>query len=193
MKKTIKPKEMDAFGGRVADAYHEAGHAAVSFFYKHSVTRIHIKHFKDIGGGIGGLLRGVDFNNARPNISIRNLEYIQQSMGGSAAVRLKFGDSLQEYGGGDDEKSSMRFLSAMTLDRKWKGFEGLALREWLMRRTEVIVRIVWPAVVAIANELLKKEEISGARAKELYDAVKIKGFRKRLKYKRNKDFDDIYK
>ena len=176
-------KERIKINPKIEAAYHEAGHAAVSLFYNHKLKFVRIK--RKTGECQRDPAQDSNYffyrHDHRPIISTFNLELIQVAFAGVIAVNLK-GVQLKpnEDGSKADFSDARNDIMAICLDRKIFGEEFFKLYEWLDLRTTEALKIVWPAVEAIAKELLEKNEMSGQRALELYRNAKINKFKNRI-------------
>ena len=179
-KGNMKTKKIE-FDYRIMAAYHEAGHAAVRLFYNHKIKSISIK--RKTGKCIAIIqIRSDRFcyrDDNRPKISLYNLELIQISFAGWIAAKLKLINLPNEDGSKSDYLKYSNDIMAICLDRKKYGDEYAKLYDWLKLRTTETLKIIWPAVEAIAKELLEKKEMSGQRALELYRNAKVNKFKNR--------------
>jgi hypothetical protein len=162
---------------KIDTAYHEAGHAAVCIFYKINLTKVsimtdcegyagHIEgHKKDIGETIR--------NASRKKLSVPLLEHIQMQIAGSKAASMLRGVNKTLMSAGPDFDFVEKLYRKICIEKRLWGLEMLRLNEWLEVRTQKLLTLIWPAVVAIANELMIKGEITGKRAKHVYNSVKI--------------------
>lgn len=159
-------------------AYHEAGHAAVSIYHQHRIGPASIKPKGDTAGRIvvprKSTSEALKIQEV-PRTAIRYLEHLEVLHAGYLAERIKAGRSSR-IGASGDHNVIFSILSAWCLDRAADGPEGQALWKWTQIRAEYILRLVWPAVEAIAAELLEKQEITGKRARLLYREAQMKAF-----------------
>lgn len=159
-------------------AYHEAGHAALHIFYGHRFGPVSIKPKDDSDGRvIGPRISSSDAYEIQdnPRKAIRFLEHLEVLHAGYLAAHIKAGRASR-IGASGDRGTMYSILSSWCLDRAEDGPEARALWNWTKIRAEHILRDIWPAVEAIAAELLEKQEITGRRAGELYREVQMNTF-----------------
>lgn len=141
------PSEQD----REAAAYHEAGHAVISYRLDFGVGTTTIKPGEGYSGGAAG--EGVWCDGSR------DLDYVTILLAGFAAER-RYNPAADPCGSrGDDEEAARLIL-------------GLGANEHELRsRADELVAKYWEQIVAVALALVKDETLNGDEVDFICDAV----------------------
>ena len=154
-----------------ATAFHEAGHAVVTWYLGLSVRRASIvateQHLGMVERYTTRLERRAEYERS-PEVTARAESLIQISLAGPLAQRKAFPRSKWKLSGGSDfPKAAGLFGYISEQDDK------AASLYWqlLLRRTEILVEFLWPEIDAVADELLRSKMIYWPQIKQIcFDA-----------------------
>ena len=147
-------------------AYHEAGHAVAAFSYNKRLHKVGIKADHD-AGLLGYMKRTWGSGEAITHgDGDRHLRLVTESvtilLAGVVAER-EHAPARHNWAGGASDRHEATVLAGRIV-----GDEELGpYMKWLMVRTRQLVKSRWPAIEAMARELLVREEMSGAAATAL--------------------------
>jgi hypothetical protein len=148
---------------RERTAYHEAGHAVAAFSYNKRLHRVSTTADHDAGlprcvkttRGIGEASTSGDADRYLRLVT----ETVTILLAGGAAEREHAQAGRGWTGGASDRRAA-----AVLAGRIVGGEELGPYMKWLVVRTSQLVKSRWPAIEALAQELLVREEMSGAAA-----------------------------
>lgn len=148
-------------------AYHEAGHAVVSYWTERAITVVSIKPDKEAGtlGHVRSMkLKGVWIPDVEPERYRKRMEkMIMVNFAGMEAERL-IGSRYNWVGASQDWKNATDWAMYLT---EGDVDEVPLYLEWLRHKTKRLLQkpYLWHAVEALKEELLKRETIKGKDAK----------------------------
>lgn len=156
MKRTIRERT----------AYHEAAHAVAAFSYNKRLHKVSIKSDHDAGllgyvkspSGIG---EAMTHGDAGRHLRLLT-EQVTILLAGVVAERVQAPGRRPGAAAASDRGDALNLALRILSDD-----EAPAYMQWLMVRTRNLVKWRWPAIEAIAHELLLREEMSGAEATAL--------------------------
>lgn len=151
---------------RERTAYHEAAHAVAAFSYHKRLHKVSIKSDHDAGllgyvkspSGIGEAMTHGDAGRYLRLIT----EQVAILLAGVVAER-EHALGWHAWAGAASDRSNALGLALRILSHD----EAPAYMKWLMVRTQNLVKWRWPAIEAMAQELLLRDEMSGAEATAL--------------------------
>jgi hypothetical protein len=151
-----------------ATAYHEAGHAVAAFVMGRSVRKISI--VPDPAANSLGSVHGYRWRGENPETSTNyermlvrvQIQIIRDLAGGEAEAR--FTGRRNHIGEMNDRASANHLMGYICTSPK----EEEAMWKWLTLRTRGLIGLRWNWIQAIAKELLKKKELTGAEARLLW-------------------------
>jgi len=146
-------------------AYHEAGHAVAAFSYGKRLRAVSIG--ADHDAGLLGYVQGTwAIGEAITVADTRYLRLVTEGvtilLAGAAAEREHTQSPRGSAGGASDGREA-----AALAGRIIGGEELGPYMRWLAARTRRLVTSRWPAIDALARELLVREAMSGAAATAL--------------------------
>ncbi len=156
-------------------AYHEAGHAVMSYWLHKRIRYVTIipesdkntlGHFKQ---GKGKNIDPECDNSTKTRYELERLAMIY--LAGQAAECILTGRNIRA-GSGQDNSYAIDYLSYLTGSTE----ELEAYWNWLAIRTSAILRLpaLWQVIQALAIELLRKKYIGGRRAYQIIqEAIKV--------------------
>jgi ATP-dependent Zn protease len=148
---------------RTSTAYHEAGHAVAAFTYHKRLHRVSIQADHDAGllgyvklaHGIGEAIAYAD-----PEKYLRRVtENVVISLAGVVAEQEHTRGKHNWAGADRDRHNAADLASYVVSDEELAPYVA-----WLMVRARVLIKWHWRAVDALAQELLVREEMTGAEA-----------------------------
>ncbi len=157
-------------------AYHEAGHAVMSYELRRRISHVsiipdaeagslgHIQHGKPADMSEAVCASRLDDSDSR-RIRLKLEGAAMISFAGSAAVDLLTGGKCHATGSGPDYHDAVDALFCLT----GPGDELHAYANWLYERTKGILAqgYLWQAVEALASELLTRKYIGGKQARQI--------------------------
>ncbi len=152
------PKKM----AMTATAYHEAGHAVVCQRLGFRVQRVTIVPSVTFAGQCTheNILRGIDVEfDGSDRCRIRIEKLIMVCLAGMQAQRMWRPRSVRNYHAASDHRAAVD----MALRCNGSGPQATAHLKWLSIRTESILKFLWPAVEAMAEDLLRDGTITPKR------------------------------
>lgn len=163
---------MDARDDLRAVAYHEAGHAVMAWSYG---TELYAATVNGDEGTTdhGNPLFGVDIEWSEPDpaerLTARDLaeQAIRCSLAGDVAQEIGMGARPDPAGGEDDRLRAWEILGHLVGSTE----ELEAYANLLEIQARQRLRRLWPAVEALAGELVRAGEVDGARARELCEVA----------------------
>lgn len=151
---------------RERTAYHEAGHAVAAFSYNKRLHKVSIKTDHDAGllGYVKSTWRigeAMTYGEADRHLRLVT-EGVTILLAGVVAEREHTQGRHDWTGVASDRHNALDLALRILSDD-----EAPAYMKWLMVRTENLVKWRWPAIEGMAQELLAREEMSGAEATAL--------------------------
>jgi len=158
----------------LATAYHEAGHAVVGHVFGHRLKKITIVPSKSenyvgcVFFGKRPSVKGID-RDPSPKIRLAAEERILVSLAGLCAQRLFNPLTCRSLHGQEDFKEVLLYVGHLIRENETELF-----LKWMQVRTENHLRDHWKAVEVLAEELIRRREISGEEAERIIQDAPFK-------------------
>jgi len=167
-------------------AYHEAGHAVMAHILHKRIKGVSILPDKDIhtlGKFEQGKSAKIDFSETSPKTRYELEKQVMIDFAGEVVEYLLIGkfDKLTNIGSSTDWHYAYDFILTQT-DYDVDESEAYAHWLWLRTKGELKIDYQWNAIQVLAQELIKRNYISGRYAREIIQQS-IKDFSESLRAK----------
>ena len=150
-----------------ATAYHEAGHAIAAHVLGRQIKRMTIVPNKSenyagcVFFGKQPSVKGID-TDPSPKIRRAAEQRILVSLAGLCAQRLFNPRTCRSFHGHEDFKVILLYVGHLMRENETEPF-----LKWMEVRTENILRDNWKAVEVLADELIRRRELTGQEAHQI--------------------------
>jgi ATP-dependent Zn protease len=151
----------------VATAYHEAGHAVADHLFHHRIKRVTIipnkkENYQGCVQAKQASVKGIDCE-VSPRLERAARGRIISALAGICAQRLFNPRTCRSYHPRQDYQQAISLAEHLLTGPK----EMEPFLDWMMARTENLLRNNWKAVELLAEELIRRLELSGKEAHEI--------------------------